>query len=453
MQAATRISLAAGRRASIACGIFIYLVVLYLSYVHIISPGFSYMGYVHSEPPWGAVALGALAAWLPSLWMPVRLQRPSQLLYWLLYVLTYVPSCLIPILSLTRPVVETLGLTAVLLLCFALLGAGYGLPLLRLPRLSLGRRTYWTGFALLTGLLFAAVVATFGFRFEWVGLFEVYDVRADYADTQAHVLVRYGVTWLGNVLFPLLLIVGLLTRSPLPLLAGAAGQFYIFSSTGFKSVLFSGLLILATYIALTRRGRHFGSLVAWGVTGLVSLSVLLDLAFRTYVVSSMFVRRLIVTPGILSGWYFDFFNDRPHAQLGHSILEGLVGYPYDRTPARLIGLLYFGREQTSANANVWADAFANFGYGGMLLFTAVLMLVFWLFDSLMAGRSFKQLALVTMALTGPAISLVNTGIIQTLVIHGLALLWLLLLLLPPSALRERRPRGVRVGSQPLPDPP
>lgn len=429
-----RASWALAQRPLLCVGVLIYLVLLYFMYAFHISPRFAYLGYVYTPAPSWAVALAILAAWLPALWMPLRLERPSQVVYWLLYVLAYAPSCVVPFLSLDRPVVDLLSLLAVLLLSFALLGVAHLLPLARIPRLRLTPRTYWAGVGILSGTLFAAILLTYGFSLDVPGLLDVYDVRSDFREAEANALVRYGVTWLGNVLFPLLIVMGFLRRSPGPLSLGIVGQLYIFSTTGFKTVAFSGLLIIAVLFALSRRGRYFGLAVAWGATGLVVASWALDAVFRTVVVSSMFVRRLILTPGILSGWYFDFFSDHPQVRLGHSVLEGLVPYPYDRLPPLLIGNAYFGREQTYANANVWADAYANFGFPGVIGFTLLLLIVFWAFDCLIAGRPYRQLVLVAAVLTGPAISLANTSLIASLVTHGLAFLWFVLYGFPKSSL-------------------
>ena len=411
-------------------GAALYIALLSSSYINHVSPQFSYMGYIFAPAPLGYLIVAWLAAWLPSLWLPVQLSRPSQVVYWLLYVLVYVPSTFMPFFTLDRPILSLLALLSALFIAFAAVALIYRLPHASITRLRLSPRIFWGAVALLCIALSVILVSTFGLRFDLPGLLEVYEVRMDFREVSAGRLTDYSVNWLINVIFPLFIALGLIKRNIPLLILGVAGQLFIFSNTGFRSALFSSGFIVVLLIALYGSGRFFGMLVIWGATALVAVTWLLDLLMNTPIFSSMFVKRLIITPGILTCWYYDFFSDNPKAQLGHSILRGIVDYPYDRVPPLLIGRYYFGREETHANANLWADAFANFGFGGMAVFTLALMLILWLFDSLMHKRGFKQLTLAVLLLGMPAFTLSNAALITSLMTHGILLAWMILFFLP-----------------------
>src|SRR5579862_3512215 len=80
----------------IACAVYIGIV--YFAYIFAVSPVWSYMGFEYNSPSRGDAVLFACLALLPSLWMPVRLLRPSQWIYLYLYIVAYVPGCIVPLL-------------------------------------------------------------------------------------------------------------------------------------------------------------------------------------------------------------------------------------------------------------------------------------------------------------------------------------------------------------------
>jgi hypothetical protein len=83
----------------------------------------------------------------------------------------------------------------------------------------------------------------------------------------------------------------------------------------------------------------------------------------------------------------------------------------------------------SANANFWADAYANFGYAGIVCFTLLLALVLWLYDSGSAGRDRYVTALV---IALPAFAVANSGLLTSLLTHGIGLAMLLMYLMPAA---------------------
>ena len=97
----------------------------------------------------------------------------------------------------------------------------------------------------------------------------------------------------------------------------------------------------------------------------------------------------------------------------------------------VIGDAYYGHVQgpidVSANANLWADAYANFGILGILFFTAILGGFLWILDSVAKGASLK---ISTLLLAYPAYMLVNTKLQTTLLTHGLVLVLVILYILP-----------------------
>jgi hypothetical protein len=149
--------------------------------------------------------------------------------------------------------------------------------------------------------------------------------------------------------------------------------------------------------------------------------------------------------------YFEFFSSHPKGHLGYGILRGVVTYPYPVDPAHLIGSVYYGSSDTSANANLWADAFSNFGFGGIAGFTIVLAAFLSVYDGIAVHRDLRIAALLIVV---PSFALTNTALLTTLLTHGLFLVLILLVLMPKTEPRTERFDGVVAArGGPMPTPP
>jgi hypothetical protein len=144
--------------------------------------------------------------------------------------------------------------------------------------------------------------------------------------------------------------------------------------------------------------------------------------------SSLFIRRLALSPGMNTYLYYEYFVDRPKVHLEYGLLSGVLYNPYPQAPARLLGRAYFTVE-TSVNANLWADGYANFGFYGLAFFTLCLGALFVVVDGITRGRDVRLSALV---MVGPGFSLVNSALFTAFLTHGLWLAVLLLAVMPAS---------------------
>jgi hypothetical protein len=134
-------------------------------------------------------------------------------------------------------------------------------------------------------------------------------------------------------------------------------------------------------------------------------------------VTSLLVRRMIATPGLVTAGYVQVFDGIEKAHLSHSVLEGFVPspYPYHSEPADLVGALFFGRPDTHANANWLADGYANFGYVGMVLASLVLIALLWAIDDATRGLPVGFACLVFVM---PVNALSESAILTTLLTDG-----------------------------------
>ena len=146
--------------------------------------------------------------------------------------------------------------------------------------------------------------------------------------------------------------------------------------------------------------------------------------------AGVLVDRLVMIPGEIHYFYYDYFHREGHdlLYLTQSILSAF-GEPLRRPVPEMISANYLGVTEGSANVGLFADAYMNLGLLGCAIFAVLLAVVVRVAESL-AVRSGPALAVVLLA--APSLTLVNVGLMTTLLTHGL-LLGLLVLWLVGSA--------------------
>jgi hypothetical protein len=256
----------------------------------------------------------------------------------------------------------------------------------------------------------------------------VYEVREEFLEQSAPFL-GYLVPWQGYVLNPALMLIGLRRRSLLISLSGLALQLLLFGMTGFRAFLFIPALLLAFY--LIGRRRHLAAMALAGMLAVVGIALVLYAWLDQPLIPLLLVDRVVVVPAEIHYWYYDFFGVHGEAplQLSQSILSAVSTTHYSAPVAEVIGWRYMG-SAASANVGLFGDAFANFGFAGCAIFALLFALVLKALDA--AGRATDpRLAAALFAM--PAFQLVNSGLLTTLLTHGLALAVLVLWALAPAA--------------------
>lgn len=416
----------------------LYVVTFVVAYRWVIVPVWGYEGF-HSRATFARAAVAGVLASLPGLWMPIKLERPSQVVYWILYLLVLVPTCLVSICALEDQSSGPIILACCLVVVFALTGLAYCLPLLSLPQIHLETYEFGVILILLSTIFYGFLFSSFGFRFHFVSFQDTYTVRAQYQNTldQLPTLVAYAVSWQAWVINPFVMAMGLRWRRPSWVLVGAVAQFAIYSITAFRSMVFSPAFLL--YLLWSMRSQMaFGVRLVASWTAIFASASALQFFGYALTPAALVAVRMTALPGLLTAYYYDFFSSHPYAVLGHSIFKSLVDYPYAVEPPYLIAFTYFHSATMESNANLWADAYANFGYAGIILFSLLLAVVLWLFDSMAFGRD-KRLAALVIGL--PAFALANTGLLTALLTNGIGLTMLLVYLMPPTLYVRSRDRA------------
>ena len=358
-------------------------------YAKHVSPMYDYMGfhYVGLSPARGL----ALVFWLavPVLFlMPWRISRPSHLGLWVLFLGAYFPGCLIPAINFEAgsgtPTYTALVLaTGLLTMAFAL---RVKLPSIGIARLRLGRWEF-TILALIVGLAPALLLlkATGSVELDFAGH---YDRRMAARETaKVWPMLAYASEWLGSFLIPLL--AGLAVRQRSLQLAAASffGVIVLFAFDGTKSSVF--LLVAAAAVAWAVQHPAWLQPRRLLQLFLVLLAAALiePVLFDTIYLIDYVVRRMAISPGLLAGYYVDFFSANPPLLMSDvSGFRLLINNPYGMSPSFLIGEQYLGNPETNANCGLWPSAFAELRLPGVVLFSVLAGLGLRFFDQLWAQR-------------------------------------------------------------------
>src|SRR5882672_4693250 len=154
--------------------------VMHYVYEAVVAPEFSYLRYEYRspDPVYYAIAVAMVVGL--ALVLPRRIERPSHWITWVIFVITIVPSLIIPQIA---PVlspgdsIELAGWIAGSYLLVATLGTRRGLREF-LPIRPLSQRTFWMLLLALWAVMNAYLLLTVGVRLSLPSIDDVYGVRA-----------------------------------------------------------------------------------------------------------------------------------------------------------------------------------------------------------------------------------------------------------------------------------
>lgn len=420
------------KRLSLMAASLTYMAVFLWGYATVVVPVYAGTGFTYTWPGYETITWVVTLSLIPLLVISTELSKPSTLIVWWLYITVYVPSMLMPVIILAMPESTLIVLQVCVCCAMLLLCAVPAAKTLVLPMITVSPAFFWWAvgigwiicvtFSLLT-ISPSRVLANFALLF--AGSSE-YTLRADYLTqiSESGRALGYIGRQLSQALDPFLMGYGLLSRRWRLVAAGIFGQLVYFGQTGMKEIAFAAFLIGFVYLFLRTRWKNFGILLLFGVIGIVIVSTVADLATDTATLSAQFTRRSLAGPGQLTGFYFEHFSTVQHP--GHNFTGTGSFQPYG--PPQEIGLYYFGSENIDANANLWAEGFAEYGIPGIVIFTCFLALMLWIYDSVAATRSLELAVLLAVV---QADALTNTSPLTILITHGGIAAALLLYFAPP----------------------
>jgi hypothetical protein len=427
-------------RASAGLGVLALATILQWVYRVIVWPKYDYLGYSYRRPEaWGyGIALAIAVA--VAVTLPTHIRRPSHLIIWVVYVVAGMPSIVVPHYIGQLAPGEALSISAQVGVASLLINAigGRGAFGRLLPRHISHPFGFWMCILTFTAIVYAYMAANIGLGLRVPSLTDVYDVRLEYrSELTAVGLLGYLLPIQANIVNPVIMLRGIYSRQPWWVVGGFFGQVAIFSASGLKSVILSTPAVILFAVLFMRNKRPVGANVIWGAVVGALAATGFDRLTGGDAWTSIGVRRFLLTPGLLTGAYFHIFNPLAKAHWAYSFLSPILHYPYSVSPSFLVGRLYFSRPELNANASIFADGFANWGFAGLFVETFVLIVALWAVDSASRGMPVAVSALV---FTVPAIALANSSVFTTLLTHGLGAGIVLCLFAPRTGWARRTPR-------------
>lgn len=416
-------------RTQLLLGAILFSCLFNYAYIAIVSPTWAYTGMTFTAPPNQSILLASLLALLPIIWLPMHLTRPSQLLYWFLYTVVYVPSIFIPHYMQRQGPFDLFLMNFSFFLSFYILGLFYKLPIRSIPRPNLSWDSWWFFVAAAAVIFYIAVMVVYGGRLQFSGLYNI-ELRLASRELDSNIFSNYGHVWLANVINPTLIAIGLLLKNPLVFFIGVVGQIILFMTAAQKMVLMSVIFVIFLFFILNSKRYTFGLRFILGMSSPLIFMVSLELyeSLFSFTVQTLIGLRLFSVAGFMTSVYSDFFSQNPWTFWSH--LKGfstIIEYPYQLPLPFLIGD-FIGDVENSANAHAWAtDGIAAMGFVGVLIVGLVMGCIFYILDCT-ANELDPKLSGLSIAAHGAAIG--NLSIMSVFLGGGLFFNMILLLLMP-----------------------
>jgi len=366
-------------------------------------------GYTYRTPDVGDYLLLFAALAILAVVIPRRIDRPSALFLVITYLFVIVPA-LVAMVALEKaagghfyPMLTVL--TGSFAAAWLLRGPRGWSSEPRSPAPSILPSVLVLWLACLAVLIF-----TFGSIMNFASLETLYIQRE--AGKARDLFDGYAQTYFGYVLSPILLTFGLVQRRIMLIAGGLLGSIVLFMITAEKAVFMFPYFMIAAHFAM-QFSRKF-----WLSTGVVTLGLASVLTVAVALYSSSHVAEMVawnlgarslLTPGVYTLHYADFFGDVGTTNLAHvSGFNLIMSAPLhlasdSRWPSigHIVGEDYIGIPKLNANANfIASDGVAAFGTVGITISLAFFAIFLRVIDRVTQGvpLEYALLMLIPLAL-------------------------------------------------------
>lgn len=373
-----------------------------------------------------------LFSYVPVIWSPSSINQPSHFIYFIMYIIVYVPSVLY-ILLLNEVNIGVVLFLISLLISLKILSFATCFKVEIYPRFETSYKTLYIVAVICVILLIIVFESAGVLRLEFwnyldlSGIYQRRDLWGSAIQSYPNYLERIVPLFTSSMMYvvlPWIFIQGLISRSPPAIIISSVGWLNIFTATGYRSALVIPISIFGIYF-FRQMGLDYLSILLIGSLSSILAGLLMH-KFGIFGYSLQIVQRIFTIPGITTGLYLDFFSENPHT---YYLSRTFGFYPYDDPNLYNMLMKYYFGQSGSLNSNLWSMGFARFGYIGPL----VLTLLFSPFVILIDSFSRKISTDISVLLVIPfLVPITNSALLTMVLIHGLPIL-LLLLFVHPSA--------------------
>ena len=358
--------------------VLLYRVTLDWSYVTVLEPYFMHLGFVLN---WSLSRLleSYFLTVVASLLLPASIRRPSDLLVFLLFVISVCPTMSVYALRGGSELFAWMAIAA-----FAMVSICRQGKRLIVPRMREGRFLGLSAAVFGTALVTIWLIASGGLNYFNLDLLNVYQYREVVRSELYSGLFGYLNQWAFRIFNVTLIAVALHKRNWFFFVCLLGLQVFFFGISSEKKVLFVPLLVLLLY-GLHKTKYSPQMLMIAGIFGVAAATWAAQL-FDQVLPFSLSVRRMLFTPATLNFAYHEFFGAAGHVLWSTGPLSFLFEYPYEETPALMISYHMRGTTDIWMNNGFLGASYMHFGYIGMLFFGAIIGFLARIVDSLVIDR-------------------------------------------------------------------
>lgn len=260
-----------------------------------------------------------------------------------------------------------------------------------------------------------------GFQIKF-DLADVYDIRLEVRDMHLPTIVGY-IKPLATQFLMILMCICIIHKKFIYVIALVIVQLSNFAFGALKSDLF--ILLAVFFIGFFYKNKHRKFIPLFFL--LANLLALLE--FRLLGISSiatLFHRRMMFMPSLLSSEFFSFFSTHEALYLRDSFLRFLgFSTPYSMEGPRLIGYELYGSLDMNANTGIVGDDFAQLRWLAVLIYPFLRVKIMQLFDYCARGLNFKVLLFLCFSFS---LSFISGSLFSILLTGGFIAVCLVLLL-------------------------
>jgi hypothetical protein len=415
-----------------------YTMAFLWGYTEWVSPVWGYMFTISATSSENWFQCFAFCA-LPVFWMPLQHKRPTMLIYWIIYILTYIPMIVGVSLGVHFDEFQIFSFNLAAACGLYANGICYKFKLLTFKTVRLKKEVFWSLFFTIIIILSAYVYSVFGSSLRLVNPFSefLYDKRFEGEAIETGTYVGYAILWMAGAFFPFLFAYGLFRSKKGFIFLSLVGQTYIYLTKADKAFLFSFifLLLIAFLIYRTKYPGIFFTLIIAIFTVIltyIETKTTAALALIFFPIATTFLSRLTGASAFNAEIYYRFFEDgNPFTYYSHiNLLQKVLKYPYSNIKIGEIVTGFYSESGNGFNANAnyfITDGLVAAGVWGMVIAGFICSLVFYLMDS--AGKR-QSIILSTLAMGYSATTMMNVSIFTSFYSGGIFFTILFLIYFP-----------------------
>jgi hypothetical protein len=210
-------------------------------------------------------------------------------------------------------------------------------------------------------------------------LADIYETRTLFREISHWSFLSYLLSPLSRVLLPALIVISIKRRNyPLLLLVIILTAYLYLSSGALKSVYFGIFAAVFFYF-----GKGYKSKLLILIVPLILIMVLGILEFEITQhlhLQNLAVRRVFFIPPLIEDTYYNFFSGHDKTHYTHSLLSFFGDPGYGMSLSRYIGEVVMGNEGFNANVGVIPDGFLSLGWLGVIINSVLISYTFLLLD-------------------------------------------------------------------------